>query len=350
MFQRKVHGENQQKLFHMLNVFHTEKLLCLSHTSRTFSEVSMLETVSNFEIQTELNRTQTVQEMEYRRDMNIKRTLEINKLSFGDCTPLTITRSINLQMKSVSELDELVAFATTVGIVSTAAKREIHQDLVAGSTNNKTRYRTLRKCQHRLTLCASMGTYLLDLATLHFLTGNYLKAQEMCGRITSQPSYFAHTGILLPQNQAEIYKQQYCGKGYTSIHKLNKIFTDDIHLRKDIIHLPHLRPEISRSRSGVWIPPLPYAAFLSFMSCNELKDRIGCDVSLRNLIQVKYDDLQGGHSHWIVYTLLGLCYQTFGDYPRAIRAYWDSAQTKTEYHEQNPALERIAAIQRFNTE
>ncbi|XP_021370310.1 uncharacterized protein LOC110461241 [Mizuhopecten yessoensis] len=352
LFQRKVHGQNQQKLFHIFDRFHIKKLLCLSKGPGTrHHPVDILQRVCSVEVQTKLMCAQTAQEIEYTQDMFAKCTLQnkrvVKSLDAKDIS-FAIIRSIDLLMKSHSEVDEVLTFANTVKLVSQLASSEAQQNLMGGLTNNKTRYRTLRKCQHRLTLCASMGTKVLDLATLHYLTGNYLNALQMCKQITSQPSYFTFTRTLLHEKQEAMYIKQYCGKGYTSIYKLKKIFTEIIKVNNKLMHLPHFRLVVSRNPIyGVPTTPLSYAVFLSFLCCHELRDKRGRDLALRNMKLLSLDDCHRGH--WMVHTMLGICYETIGEYPRAIRAYLDSANKPIEDWEQNPALERIAALRRFAT-
>ncbi|XP_021377500.1 uncharacterized protein LOC110465754 isoform X2 [Mizuhopecten yessoensis] len=91
------------------------------------------------------------------------------------------------------------------------------------------------------------------------------------------------------------------------------------------------------------IPPLPYAIFLAFLSYHEIGDIGRRDDCLRHLIAVKYDEDQGGHRHWIVHTLLGICYQTVGDSRRAIKAYEESLTVDIQW---NPALDRIELLER----
>ncbi|XP_021347737.1 uncharacterized protein LOC110446767 [Mizuhopecten yessoensis] len=344
LFRQNIHGQNQQSLLDILTVFHREKLQCLSHEK--FLRPTILESVCDTKVQAELMCTHTENEMEYYRDMGLgvkqAPTCQTSRLNLHR----HLMRTMYLLMQSDTEVDEIIAFCNMTSLLSQITQGEASPDHIAEPTGNKARYQTLRKCKHRLTLCSSVATELCYLANFHFLSGNYSKSLQLCRQVMAQPSYQRNVNMLLPPEQKARYIQEYCGKGFTLIHKLRKTFTKSLCFENEYLYLPHLNPEMSKSPVGVNIPPLPFVVFLSFLCCHELGDTRGRDAALRHLIVVKYDDLNGGHTNWTVHTLLGICYETLGDHHRAIRSYMDSEQSKTEFHDFNPALERIGALQR----
>ncbi|XP_060080232.1 uncharacterized protein LOC132559616 [Ylistrum balloti] len=344
MFQEKLRGRNQQKLFDVLTIFHGMKLLCLSHEK--FFRPNILESISDANTITELVHPHTEKEIEYHRDMGlIVKLATISQPSGSDLTRC-LTKALNLLRKSETEVEEVTAFSFMNSLLLQLTQRKANPDHIARTTSNKTRYQTLGKCEHHLILCSSVGTELCYLANFYFMSGNYNKSLRLCSYVTSQPQYHMKSQLLLPSEQKARYIQSYCGKGYTLIHKLKKTFTKSLFFAKETFYLPQLQPEVSKSPVGIYIPALPYAFFLSFLCCHELGDTACCDAAIRSLIVAKYDYLEGGHTNWTIHTLLGICYETLGDHRRAIRCYMDSDQSKTEFHEYNPALERIKALQR----
>ncbi|XP_033731036.1 uncharacterized protein LOC117320590 [Pecten maximus] len=339
MFLGKATSKYRKRLFHILNYFHKNKLLCLSF-GKMF-QPSFFERICDVTIQTELKYPQTAREIEYQRDMSI---------IFGSASicnrPASMTTSMTLLMKSQSEVGQVIGYGYTLKNISLFAQRN-YRHHVTRSTGNKSRYKMRRKSRHQIKICSSMGTgtEILYLATFYFLTGSYSKTLQLCTWVMSQPSYYTEGLNDLPPKQKTSYLHDFCGKGYTLIHKLKKTQTKSICFVKECLFLPQLQPEVVKSPSGLFVPPLPYAVFLSFLCCHELGDTKGREAALCYLIVVKYDDLQGAQKHWVVHNLLGICYETLSDNRRAIRAYFESAQTKTMYHDFNPALERIEALQ-----
>ncbi|XP_033745755.1 uncharacterized protein LOC117331265 [Pecten maximus] len=337
IFNRPIHVQNQQKLFHILNDFHQRKWMSLSVVK--FFGPSVLEQLSNERVQSVLTSPETTENIEWRRDVGVMECLKMditaNKTSRAG---MQACKAADLLLRTESDSDEMIAYYKTCVTLSNMALIVYTDRTLA--TDNKARYKSLKKCKHLLLPRASIGTSLLYLATFHFHLGTYWKALDICRQVISN-GYFDTS----PMNtrQSRRYIDEFCNKGYTLYHKLKTGYTPALQLQ-ELLSLPHLQPEISKCPVGMHIPPLPYAAFLSFLCCHELGDIKGRDGALREMIVVKYDAQQGGHRHWIVHTLLGICYQTIGDTRRAVRAYMDSHDSPAALQEFNPARERIDAL------
>ncbi|OWF55815.1 uncharacterized protein LOC110455465 [Mizuhopecten yessoensis] len=339
MFSRPVHVQNQAKLFQILNEFHQRKWMCLSVVK--FFGPSILEQLSIDRVQHDLLRPQTSESIEWQHDVGIMECLKMDAtINSTSKTGMQMCKAVDLLLKSQSEDDECFAYHKTCVTLSTMAM-EMYPDCMV-ATGNKAKYKSLKKCKYLLLPRASIGTDLLYLATFHFHSGSYRKALEIC-RQAMPNCYFDISA--LNQRQATRYLREFCGKGFNLYHKLRMTYTPELKLEEQFC-LPHFHLEISKCPIGMPLPPLPYAVFLSFLCYHELKDTGGRDAALRDMIVVKYDEQQGGHGHWIVHTLLGICYQTVGDNRRAIKAFMDSISSPAVLQEYNPAKERLDAIQR----
>ncbi|XP_021345794.1 uncharacterized protein LOC110445467 [Mizuhopecten yessoensis] len=343
LFKRKVHGQHQQILLDVLRNYHQMKWMCLSVGN--FFKPSIWEQLDNPSVQAELVSPMTTQEIEINQDELIIQGIQ--KIEFpkievsisSRCFLRSVRKAINSLLTPQSESDELFRFTFAMKYLKHLAAEQVYPEHMV-ATDNKTRYRSLRKCKRLMIPGASMGTELLHLATSHFLTGNYFKPLEMCKQVMKLASYYCSHKHLHPELKA-MYCHEYHRFNLTD--KLKKMYTYVLIFMKEDLYLPHLCQEMLKGHAFS-IPPLPYALFLSFLCCHELRDTTGRDEALRFLVEVQSDDEQGGHEFWIVHTLLGICYQTLGNNHRAIRAYWDSAQSQAIFQTLNPAIEKIAVV------
>ncbi|XP_021351345.1 uncharacterized protein LOC110449073 [Mizuhopecten yessoensis] len=340
LFKRKVHGEHQQILLDVLSNYHQMKWMCLSVGN--FIK-PIWEQLCDSSVQAVLLNPKTTKTTAFEQDRQLMCHLQhiicIYKASFSNRS--TFRKAINSFSTSQSESDELFTFTYAMPYLQSLATEQVYPEHMV-ATDNKTRYRSLRKCKHLMVTTASMGTELLNLATFHFLTGNFFKTLEMCEQVMKLASYYTRYIDLHPELRA-VYSHLYHQFEHSS-DRLKKMYTNKLSFSKKGLYLPHLCQEMLKGQTDMIIPPLPYALLLSFLCCHELGDTTGRDEALRLLIEVQSDDDQGGHRFWIVHTLLGICYQTLGDNHRTIRAYWDSAQSQADYQVWNPAIERIAVV------
>lgn len=98
----------------------------------------------------------------------------------------------------------------------------------------------------------------------------------------------------------------------------------------------------------MFISPLSYSVFLSFLCYHELGDTRRRDAAMADLQVVKYDeskrDASGVDSNWIVHNMLGFCYEVVGDTQRALREYTHSIAKRDITQYQNNAKERIERL------
>ncbi|XP_033740619.1 uncharacterized protein LOC117327654 [Pecten maximus] len=344
LFKRKVHGLHQQILLDILGNFYDMKWMCLSVGN--FFIPTIWEDLCNSSMQAELSRPKTVEEITIHKDVTVSSCLQHMPMSnrvISMCANIeTIRIVIELLSTSKTDFDEIYTYNYAMKCLQTVATNQVYPDHMA-ATKNKARYRSLRKCKRWMIPSASMGTDLLYLATFYFLTGNISKTLEMCKQQGIQIAYLDFPNIN-SQEKREIFTRKYPEHGHM-FQRLRTIYTHDIVFQKhDVVCLPHLHPELLKCATFLAIPALPYALFLSFLCCHELGDTCGQDVALCHLRDIQHDDQDGGCMYWIVHTLLGICYQTLGDYHRAIGAYWESAQSKGYGFKRNPAITRIAVV------
>ncbi|OWF36881.1 hypothetical protein KP79_PYT02712 [Mizuhopecten yessoensis] len=332
MFRRKVHGQHQQILLDVLKTFCQLKWMCLSITK-----------IVNPSIWETLVCPQTKQEMIFRQDIETAQTIKGIGITPGTGTLGIRRKAICLLSKSQSDFDEVFTYQYSVICLRRLAAEQVSQDHYA--MDNKTKYKSLRKCKNWMIHGASMGTELLHLATFHFLIGNFIKSLEMCKQVMQLASCFIGHEVGREEREKLVRHKYSQSAGHTS-ERLQKIYTNFITLSCKDLYLPHLCLEMTNEHRLLDIPPLPYAIFLSFLCCHELRDTRGRDAALRNMVDVQYDENQGGHKYWIVDTLLGICYEILGDSRMAIRAYWNSAQRKSylSYFCTNHAIKRIAIV------
>ncbi|XP_033759313.1 uncharacterized protein LOC117341571 [Pecten maximus] len=339
LFKRKVHGQSQKILLDILTNYSTLKWMCLS--VGTFFESSIWDDLCNITMQAVLAKPRLVPEIILGQDLTTLYYMPVEKEICG-FTPRTITQAFNSLTTLQSEDDQVYAYRYATKGLDSLAKEQLDADHLL-ARENKSRYQRLRKCKHWMIPRSSMGTDLLYLATFHFLTGNYRKSRDMSQQVMKLASYYRVNIGEVHQDMIALYLREFHHPGNT-VDRLKRTCTDVLFFYHKTMHLPHLCLELLKEHRNIAIPPLPYALFLSFLCCHELRDTRGRDTALHNLIKVQEHEAQGGHKFWIVHTLLGICYQILGDFQKAIRAYWKSAQSKTHYHEWNPAIERIAVV------
>ncbi|XP_033753305.1 uncharacterized protein LOC117336776 [Pecten maximus] len=337
MFLRKVHGQHQKILLDILDNCCQLKWMCLSVGN--FHKPSIWEVLCNTTAQTDLVRPLTLQENIMERDLTI-----LSQLPRGS-THLS-SRALYLLSTSKTDFEQVFTYFSSTGSLRHRASEMISRELCENGAvlGNKTKYRSLRKCKYWMTPRALIGTDGLYFATFYFLTGNFNRCLLMTRQISKLASY---CGYLSHSELRCLYiKHQYHLSQSCTLERLQKMYSFPIIFHPGDMHLPHLCLELSKATilCSLDIPPLPYLLFLNFMCCHELGDTSGRNEALHQLIQIQYDEEQGGDRNWIVYTLCGICYQTLNDYQSAIMAYWKSAQSEAECQMRNPAIERIAIV------
>lgn len=346
LFQRKIHGQNQQRLLVILNDYLNSKWGCL----RLEQGLSLVMYICQPHIQDQLLQSEPVIDIVIRRDLSILQHLRT--LHYPTRTSFkTIVGMFNLSSKSESEYEEILTYYYGVHLLYNWAIDQVFHDHTA-ATGNKNRYQNLKRSKRFIIPRASVGTELLYLATFYFRVGNFTRSLEISRQTMRLAAYFLHDTNSMTSEQRVMYAQVYGFPGGTSINKLQNLFTSYISFEygQNNLCLPELQPEISVQFKRLDIPPLPYAVFLSFLCCHELGDIPGRATALRNLIVLKDDPFQGGHKYWIVHNLLGICYTAIWDIRRALRCYEDSTQMQTEEHEFNPATLRIEVLRKFENE
>ncbi|XP_033761398.1 uncharacterized protein LOC117343176 [Pecten maximus] len=339
LFQRKIHGQNQQILLEILDNYSRMKWESLSVSN--FEKTSILEHLCNISMQAELLCPLTLQENIMDQDLRILPMLSF--LSVYTTSSMMIGKALNLYL-SQSNVEEMnkYTYVQVMNGVRCLSLGLISNDLCGNeaAAGNKAKYQRLRKCKYLMTPMASFGTDGLYLATFHFVTGNISKCLELSRRILKLASYFKTCHQLDPE-LCTLYRHLY-HPGCT-LERLQKTYIDSIIFVSKYMHLPHLCLELLIG-GLIIIPPLPYVLFLNFLCYHEIGDTGARDEALHQLIQIQYHDEQGGHKYWIVHTLLGICYQTLADYQRAIRAYWESSQSQAPFHVMNTGIHRIAIV------
>ncbi|XP_060086211.1 uncharacterized protein LOC132565580 [Ylistrum balloti] len=347
LFLRKIHGENRKKLLHFLIDLHDLNWMCLCLDSKDNGVGRML-----LERQNPTSR----ELMQYRTDIDLFREC-LFQLPRIDIIG-KFSHSLKCLHVSQSDSEDLIAYSIVTAILCGRAHQLFGQYNVTES--NKSKYVAMKKCRHLMTSHASMCTSpgVMMLATCHFLTGNYNKTLQMCTymRLTNKlficlanadtdSSEALHSRTYKSRNGAPLLYQMYSGQKNTCYQRFKEWFYSCLVFTEHniLFCIPHLQLEVKMHNPGVLIPPLPYAAFLSFLCYHELGDLRGRDKELLNLRAANYDPEQGGHRYWINHTLLGICYQTVGDIRSAIRSFTDYVETMSHY---NPAVERIETLLR----
>ncbi|XP_021347397.1 uncharacterized protein LOC110446529 [Mizuhopecten yessoensis] len=340
MFLGKVYGTNQKKLLRYLADLHDMNWKCLSvGTCIRPSIGERIHSVMNGEwekVQHELTHTG------FAKYLNI--VLEAFTLGHT-----RLPGGLELLSASTSDIGEFIGYFQTVQALSHTGMKTFSEHVTA--TGNKEKYRSLRKCKNLLrpfaTVSKSPG--LLILATFYYQTGNYMKTLEVCGHVISAFKVYLFRRSRRDMNR---YEQLYCGRGNNLLHK-SQAFVSDITFTQEETHFcpSQLHPEIKQCPSGpVFIPPLPYAVFLSFLCYHGLGDSRRRDTALRQLRATKYDEEQGGSKNWIIQNLLGICFEMVGDTRRALMEYRESVGVVGDglgrnKRISNPAMERIERLQ-----
>ncbi|XP_033744143.1 uncharacterized protein LOC117330030 [Pecten maximus] len=322
MFQRKVHGQHQQKLLEILNKYHRMKWMCLS-VGKYFPPIA--NSLFNAKTQAELQFSNVTQEIDFNMDIAVRSSCR--KGTIDTRNPLkTMAKALHLMSKSQTQCDEVRSYCCAMEMLSQIAGNRVNQGNAEPVTGNKSRYTNIRKCKRWMIPWASLGTNMLYLATFYFLLGDFRKSLQMCEEVAKLASCFKNNVIHRSQEEKARYVQKYSGHGHTLLSRCKKEFIDILMFSKEEpwLCLPQLHSELSNCTHHIHIPPLPYALFLSFLCRHELGDTRRRDAALADLIVVKYDREQGGHRNRMLITFLEICYQTIGDTRRAARAYQDS--------------------------
>ncbi|XP_060086123.1 uncharacterized protein LOC132565485 [Ylistrum balloti] len=332
LFQRKIHGQRQQILLNLLKQYSQMKWMCLSVGSY-FKPI--WQSISDSKVQTRLDHLKPVWAIVLEHDLEIARTLPISLLTEHG-TSKSFMAAMQSLSTSVTEFDEIYTHFWAFKRLPMPTNEMIHTVIA----QNKLKYKRLRKCKHLMIPNAVMGTELLYLATLHFLMGAFSKSLGMSKEVMQLASYFQSD---LSLHLLAFYTQE-CFRSRHAYERLQKVYTGLLRFHRSMIHLPHFSPEFLGKFKMIFIPPLPYALFLSFLCCHELGDTRGRDAALSNLKKVQRDKTCGGQIYWMVHTLLGICFHTLGNFPEAINAYWESARSQNSVIESNPAIYRIAVV------
>ncbi|XP_033729489.1 uncharacterized protein LOC117318636 [Pecten maximus] len=326
MFKRKIHGQHQQILLDILYNYSQMKWMCLSVGN--FYTKSIWEGLCDTSMQAHLVIPKTAEENIMDQDREIFSILSMRYRPRHEKT----SNAFYLLSSSKSEFEDVYTYHSAMSSLRCLSSELISKGLCKNSAapGNKTTYRRLRKCKYWMIPGALMGTDVLHLATFHFLTGNF----------TMKLATFFREDVKQDQDFWTLHWQPH---GCT-FERLQKIYTNFITFRPEDMYLPHLCLELPNEVPPIHIPPLPYVLFLNFLCCHELGDTKGRNEALHHLIQIQLHDEQGGHKYWIVHTLLGICYQTLGDYQKAIWSYWKSSQSRAPFDGFNPAKYRIAIV------
>ncbi|XP_033755710.1 uncharacterized protein LOC117338465 [Pecten maximus] len=291
MFLGKVHGHNQQKLLRLLVKLRDMTWRCLS--IGTFFQLSIgkyIQRVKNGACEIVLP---TPAQSERETDFTIF------VRSFVLFRATDVLPALKLLSKSMSDMDELIAYFNTVHALSFKGMEAFEKQASLGG--NKQKYKSLRKCKKFISplavTCTSPG--LLTLATYHYQTGNYLKTLEMCGHLISSWKIFVDC---MSEKDHERYEHLYCGHGYSLLHKFQQACVSYMFLTQPYPNFcpVHLQQELTNVSSiKLLIPPLPYAVFLTFLCYHELNDTRRRDAALIELRAMKYDKNQGGSKYWL---------------------------------------------------
>ncbi|XP_069104769.1 uncharacterized protein [Argopecten irradians] len=343
MFLRKVHGEARQKLLHLLKDMYNLNWMCLCVESPREMYIGKMLQQSQCSIST--------QRAEYMRDVDLFHECLFSL--HGQTNNKGFLSSMNRLLVSQTDADDFIAYFA----MATALTRIAGELLLEYNTtrSNKQKYIVMKKCRNLLRpsalMCDSPG--MMVLATFYYLTGNYRMALQMCEQTMSSCKIYIGKSIQATNGAVEsledtsntrkyvsMTQHRNCKQGYTFYHRFKDVFYSCLVFTKNnnAFCLPQLHQEVTRYAYGVYIPPLPYAAFLSFLCYHELGDFRRRDNELLNLQIANYDPFQGGHNYWVVHTLLGICYQIVGDKSSAIAAFTESLLVMPEF---NPAIERI---------
>ncbi|XP_021370174.1 uncharacterized protein LOC110461159 [Mizuhopecten yessoensis] len=172
LFERKVHGQHQRILLDVLNNYCQMKWKCLSVGN--FIKPSIWEHLCNTSEQAFLMRPKTVQENVFRQDALVASLLQTN----GPTMENSLRQAIHSLSTSHTELDDIFTHNFAMKCLRRLATEKAYPDQMV-ARDNKTRYKSLKKCKRWMSPSASMGTDLLYLATFHFLTGNFFKTLDM---------------------------------------------------------------------------------------------------------------------------------------------------------------------------
>ncbi|XP_069105223.1 uncharacterized protein [Argopecten irradians] len=330
LFQRKIHGIHQQILLDILGNYRQMKWMCLSVGN--FYKPTIWEELCDITVLADLRPQWTVQESVMEYDKTLLAFLSMTTLSQFMFT----NKSFNLLNESKSDFEEVLTYCffmmKTRHIASTLISIELADEAASG---NKARYQRIKKHTYLMAPDASMGTGALHLATLHFLTGNFSKCLELSRQVIILASWSSEN-FGIHQELKILYKHQF--HRLCTLERLRKLYTNGIELHVNGMYLPHICLEVF-DLGVLFIPPLPYVLFLVFLCCHKLGDNRRRDEALHHLIHVQHDKELEGETFWIVYTLVGICYQTLGDFQGAINAYW-----KGRFSEFNPVMRRIAIV------
>ncbi|XP_060063717.1 uncharacterized protein LOC132544161 [Ylistrum balloti] len=341
MFLGKVCGENQQKLLNFLVVLYDLKWGCLSVGE--YMQPSIGELVQGVHDETTAMKIHPPAVLERKCDMEIF----VKTLGY-ECRPEVLSISLARLSKSTEEIDEYMAYANTARALSYSGMTKFEEHLPV--KGNKDKYKFLKTCKNLLLPCSLVCTSpgLLTLATYHYTTGNYKKTLEMCAHMISSFKMYVDFGSCFEKQDK--YEYLFCGRGYTLLQKCKEVFVTCITFLQDHGQFcpSQIRLDVGKycpNGSMMRIPPLPYAVFLSFLCYHELGDTRTRNTALIELQTVKYDQEQGGSTHYVVHNLLGICFEMVGDKRRALEEYRSSVNVRHISQYQNSARERMERLQ-----
>ncbi|OWF38803.1 uncharacterized protein LOC110465854 [Mizuhopecten yessoensis] len=215
--------------------------------------------------------------------------------------------------------------------------------------SNKERYRELRRCKYSLAHCTQIDVSRgwLTLATFLYMLGSYNSALKILQLVKESYCHFtifksSSGGIVPNQDRDNAYKKNICIHGLSLRNKTTAVLSLDIFISETNRFCPEeLQCLVEDTLTGFHIPPLPYAAFATFLCFYHLGDLKKQCQALDDLQMMMSHNEQGAHLHPVVYNLVGLCLELTGDTSGAIDQYTESLRRRPAYNGANKRLKEL---------
>ena len=167
----------------------------------------------------------------------------------------------------------------------------------------------------------------LHLSAYYYMIGQYNRAAQQCTHaIQSISSTVIYAGSISQRETLYMYVHMLEAANLELQTVLKHTTASLVHINKRGVYPSELNIEVRNIELPFMvIPPLPYANFILFLCANHLYDGQTMLESLNHLESLVHHKHYGVHSTkpstYIIFNMIGICYELFGDKQRAAQYY-----------------------------
>ena len=305
MFTGRIHDENKSSLLDILHM--------ITQDIQTLLKCESFDQMRPSNEETEIER-------EARLDILCYRVMHIYPFDSMDL--------LQCALETINKLYESETHNFTKGIIKrfqASMHQELAQMLIISDNEESSNLRRMQKIHLQNACSGDACCGFILLASFYHVQGHHYTALEILNTTLQKltPAVLQSRQTEYTQHQTELYMSTVCGRGLSLEAKLKVAMINNIVLLDDSSIVPvEFQPEVNHCRPLYVMPPVAYAYSIKFLCFHHMGDSENKIKTLRHLEEVvlgKYYVLDRHFSNAL--TLLGACYEVFGDLSNAKRCY-----------------------------